>query len=72
MADATVLNTVGLCPCGFESRLRHLGDLQGCQLSRCLTGDGSLEGLLDTIRGTEVATDGKDVGCLRDQIRIDP
>ena len=23
MADATVLNTVGLCPCGFESRLRH-------------------------------------------------
>jgi hypothetical protein len=24
MADATVLNTVGLCPCGFESRLRHV------------------------------------------------
>ena len=23
MADATVLNTVGLSPCGFESRLRH-------------------------------------------------
>ena len=23
------LNTVGLCPCGFESRLRHMGDLQG-------------------------------------------
>ena len=22
------LNTVGLCPCGFESRLRHEGDLQ--------------------------------------------
>jgi hypothetical protein len=28
MADATVLNTVGLCPCGFESRLRHWADLQ--------------------------------------------
>ncbi len=27
MADATVLNTVGLCPCGFESRLRHMADL---------------------------------------------
>jgi hypothetical protein len=25
MADATVLNTVGLRPCGFESRLRHMG-----------------------------------------------
>jgi hypothetical protein len=24
MADATVLNTVGLCPCGFESHLRHV------------------------------------------------
>lgn len=24
MADATVLKTVGLCPCGFESRLRHV------------------------------------------------
>jgi hypothetical protein len=28
MADATVLNTVGLCPCGFESHLRHMHDLQ--------------------------------------------
>lgn len=28
MADATVLNTVGLCPCGFESRLRYLQDCQ--------------------------------------------
>jgi hypothetical protein len=27
MADATVLNTVGQCPCGFESRLRHTVDL---------------------------------------------
>jgi hypothetical protein len=25
MADATVLNTVGPSPCGFESRLRHGG-----------------------------------------------
>ncbi len=28
MADATVLNTVGFYPCGFESRLRHIADLQ--------------------------------------------
>ena len=29
MADATVLNTVGLSPCGFESRLRHMGICRG-------------------------------------------
>ena len=29
MADATVLNTVGLRPCGFESRLRHTAALRG-------------------------------------------
>jgi hypothetical protein len=35
MADATVLNTVGLCPCGFESRLRHWGDLQQGHSASC-------------------------------------
>ncbi len=33
MADATVLNTVGLCPCGFESRLRHMGICRGFLLA---------------------------------------
>lgn len=33
MADATVLNTVGLCPCGFESRLRHFACVSLCSRS---------------------------------------